>query len=155
MEFTAKDKFSSMKRAYERLKRINLNQGNAISNTDAKDATEEFFNQCYHFKDWLKKDTSIAVIQEVEVFINKSDSLALAADYCNSFKHSGLDKPSRSNKIIEKINTHIKFDLTPTGFIASSRLEITISAKKYDALSLASDCLHEWEKFLEQNNIKF
>lgn len=45
MEFILKDKYFSMKRAYERLKKISTNNGNSISTTDAKDATEEFFNQ--------------------------------------------------------------------------------------------------------------
>lgn len=155
MEFTAKDKFFSMKRTYERLRRINTDNGNSISITDAKDSTEEFFNQCYHFKDWLKKDLSISITSNIEDFINNSTSLSLAADYCNSFKHGGLDKPPRSTQLIEKINTHIKLDLTSKGFVASSSLEITISGKKYDALSLAFDCIQEWEKFLKQNNIKF
>lgn len=155
MEFTAKDKFFSMKRAYERLRRINTDNGNSISNTDAKDAAEEFFNQCYHFKDWLKKDHSISITSNIEEFITNSTSLSLAADYCNSFKHGGLDKKARSNKQLEKINTHIKLDLTPGGFIATSRLEITINGIKYDAFSLATDCVDEWNKLLSKNNILF
>lgn len=155
MEFIAKDKYFCMRRAYERLKKINTNNGNSISNTEAKDSTEDFFNHCYHFKDWLKKDRSISITSDIEDFINNSTSLSLAADYCNSFKHGGLDKKARSNKQLEKINTHIKFDLTPSGFIATSSLEITIDGVKYDAFSLASDCVDEWNKLLRQNNIKF
>src|SRR3989344_5869323 len=155
MEYNAKDKYYGMKRSYERLKKINTNNGNSISNTDPKDATEDFFNQCYHFKDWLKKDTSITLTENVENFISKSNTLSLAADYCNSFKHGGLDKNSRSGQELEKMNTHINFDLTPTGFVASARLELTIGGKKYDAFSLATDCMKEWDSFLEQNQIRF
>lgn len=155
MEFISKDKYFSMKRAYERLKKISTNNGNSISTTDAKDATEEFFNQCYHFKDWLKKDTSFLVSQNIEEFINKNNPLSLAADYCNSFKHAGLNQKPRSNTEIEKINTHTIFDLTPTGFIAFSRLELTISGKKHDAFSLATDCINAWDEFLTLNKVKF
>jgi len=91
----------------------------------------------------------------VEDFISKSNALSLAADYCNSFKHGGLDKNSRSGQELEKMNTHINFDLTPTGFVASARLELTIGGKKYDAFSLATDCMKEWDSFLEQNQIRF
>ena len=53
------------------------------------------------------------------------------------------------------MNTHVNFDLTPRGFVASARLELTIGGKKYDAYSLATDCIKEWDSFLEQNQIKF
>ncbi len=155
MNYNAKDKYYGIKRAYERLKTINTDNGNSISNTDAKDATEYFFSHCYHFKDWLKKDSSISLVDDVEKFISNSTALSLAADYCNSFKHAGLDRQSRSNQNIEKVNTHINLDLTPKGFVATSRLELTIGGKKYDAFTLATDCLNEWDKFLKQNNVIF
>ena len=155
MEYAAKDKYYGMKRSYERLKKINTDNGNSISNADPRDATEDFFNQCYHFKDWLKKDSSVTLTKDIENFISKSGSLSLAADYCNTFKHAGLDKKSRSGQELEKINTHVNFNLTPRGFVASARLELTIGGKKYDAFSLATDCMKEWDNFLAQNQIKF
>lgn len=155
MEYNAKDKYYTTKRAYERLKKINTDNGNSISNTDARDATEDFFNHCYHFKDWLKKDSSVTLSDDVEKFISNSTVLSLAADYCNSSKHAGLNKQSRSDKNIEKVNTHINLDLTPRGFVATSRLELTIGGEKYDAFALATDCMNEWDKFLKQNNVVF
>lgn len=155
MEYNAKDKYYGMKRSYERLKKINTDNGNSISNADPKDATEDFFNQCYHFKDWLKKDTAIVMTKNVEDFISESDSLSLATDYCNSFKHAGLDKKSRSGQEIEKMNTHVNFDLTPKGFVTSARLELTIGGKKYDTFLLATNCMKEWSNFLERNQIEF
>ena len=50
------DGFHNFQKAYERLKRVNTDNGNSISNADPKDTTTDFFNHCYHFKDWLKKD---------------------------------------------------------------------------------------------------
>lgn len=155
MEFPAVDKYRSMQRSYNRLEKINTNNGNEISNADARDATEDFFNQTYHFKDWLKKDESIKLLSDIEEYINKSSALALAADYCNAFKHAGLNRDSRSGKELQKINTHINLDLTPHGFVASSRLEITIDHKSYDAFLLASNCMNEWETYLEMNEIVF
>lgn len=155
MKFSANDKYRRMLRAYDTLKRINIDNGSSISNTDARDAAEEFFNQCYHFMDWLKKDPSVKTNQDVEKFINTSSPLRLAADYCNSFKHAGLDKKSRSGQEIQKINTHINFDLTPAGFVASSRLEITISGKSYDALKLATECIEAWGIYLRTNQVIF
>jgi hypothetical protein len=155
MEYSAADKYRRMLRAYELLKRINTDNGNSISNTDARDVAEDFFNQCYHFKDWLKKDTSIKPDQNIEQHINNNSALRLAADYCNAFKHGGLDKPPRSGEDIERVNTHIKLDLTPRGFVASSRLEITVGGKSYDAFTLATECVQAWADFLRKNHISF
>lgn len=155
MEFNTVDKYRSMLRSYERLKKIETDNGNAISNTESRDAVEDFFNQCYHFKDWLKKDKNINLSMDVEKYINDSQHLSLAADYCNTFKHAGLNRSARSDKSLEKINTHINFDLTSRGFIASSRLELTISGEKYDAFKLATQCIEEWRKFIEENGIDF
>lgn len=154
MEFNAVDKYRSMLRSYGRLKKIETDNGNSIGNTESRDAVEDFFNQCYHFKDWLKKDKGISLSLDVEEFISESQFLSLAADYCNTFKHAGLDR-NRSDKNLEKINTHVKFDLTPRGFVASSRLELTISGEKYDAFNLATQCIEEWENFIKLNGINF
>jgi hypothetical protein len=155
MEYSSADKYRRMLRSYESLKRIGTDNGASISNTDARDAAEDFFNQCYHFKDWLKKDSSINAAQNPETFINSSTSMQLAADYCNSLKHAGLDRQSRSGKSIDRINTHVRIDLTPRGFVTSSRLEITISGQSYDALKLAAECVEEWNKYLRENKIVF
>lgn len=53
------------------------------------------------------------------------------------------------------MNTHVNFDFTSRGFVASARLELTIGGNKFDAFSLATDCMKEWDNFLEQNQIKF
>jgi hypothetical protein len=155
MQYNAADKYLRMLRAYGVLERINTDNGNSISNTDARDAAEEFFNQCYHFKDWIKKDASIRVDQDVEEFINFSSAMQLAADYCNSLKHAGLDKRSRSGKEIERVNTHMKLDLTSRGFVASSRLELMIGGQSYDAFKLATECVRAWDDYLRKNQVSF
>ncbi len=45
MEFKAADKYRRMLRAYEEIDRISTNTGNTVSNADARDAVEDFFNQ--------------------------------------------------------------------------------------------------------------
>ncbi len=155
MKYNAAEKYRRMLRTYDVLERISTDNGNSISNSDARDAAEDFFNQCYHFKDWIKKDASISVDQNVEEFINSSPAMQLAADYCNSQKHAGLDRGSRSGKAIERVNTHVKLDITSRGFVASSRLELTISGQSYDAFKLATECVEAWEKYLRENNVNF
>ncbi len=153
MEYEASRKYGSMIRAYERFKQISTNNGSSISLHAARDAADEFFQHCYHLKDWLKNDSTTSSL-DVESFINASRPLSLAADYCNSIKHAGLKRSPRSGTTIQRTNVHTKLDITPQGFIATSRLEIAVSGAEYDAFKVATDCVNEWESFLASNNIK-
>ncbi len=156
MDFRAKDKFYSMKRSYERFMKICTDNGTHINDTEAKDAAEDFFNQCYHLKDWLKKDTEIKLIEDVEAFVHKgSQSLVLAGVYCNSLKHGGLRICAPGPKL-DQVLTHVYLlQPSPKGYINYSRVEIRFGGKKYDALTLATQCMKEWEAFLGRNGIEF
>jgi Zn-dependent oligopeptidase len=156
MEFDIKEKYHRMMRAFEWLERIHANNGDKISNTDARDAAEDFFNQSYHIKDWFKKDSRIT--HNVEAFINESEALSLAADYCNAFKHGGLDlkkKSSRSGKVIERIRTEVEMNFLPNGVQTSSRLDIFVDGEVIDSYALAKQCMAEWDSFLALNKIEY
>lgn len=155
MKYEVKNKYYSMKRAYERLKAINTDNGNTISLNGAQDETEEFFNQCHHLKDWLiKDDTNTLTKNEVENFVNNNKSLCLAADICNSFKHAGLSKNPRSGKVLAGANNHINLQLKDGQFVATASREFNINGDRCDALSLATECLEAWDKYLQQNQIE-
>lgn len=144
-----------MIRVYRRLAQMSINNGEKISNAEAKDTAEEFFNQCYHLKDHFKKDKSIENKQDVEKYISNNSHLSLAADYCNTFKHGGLDKryKPRFHKKIEKINTHIfLLHPTPEGRVNFSRLELKADGKSYDVFAIATECVKAWNKFLKIHN---
>jgi hypothetical protein len=152
MEFRPAAKYGMMKLTYERLHKIATDNGSNIDLADARVATETFFNHCYHFKDWLKRafpDRGAAV----ERFITKSPALSLAADYCNTFKHAGLDSTPRSGAPIDKVLTHTRIAATPSGFAMSSDLDILIGGKKHKASELAKKCMEEWESFLKDQRI--
>lgn len=155
MEYSAKNKYISMMRAYTKLQKIYTDNGNTISFSDPDDEVDSFFTHCYHLKDWLKKDASMMLTDKVEAYISSSIPLSIAADYCNASKHGGLDRPPKSGMMIEKKNHHLKMDLTSKGFVTSARMELTIDGKKYDAFALATDCLRDWNKFLKTNGINF
>jgi len=155
MEYKAYNQYRTMLRAYQELERISTNNGNKISFADPDYEVRNFFIHCYHLKDSLKKDLTITLKEDVEKFITGSNSLSLAADYANSFKHSGLDRKTRSNKTLGKTNKHLRLDLTPTGFVGSARMELTISGEKYDAFTLAKECVGEWDRYLKRNVIIF
>lgn len=151
MDYDSSRKYGSMVRAYSRFKQINTDAGSTISLHAARDAADDFFQHCYHLKDYIKKDPTFSHIDidiDIETVVNDSPNLALAADYCNAGKHAGLDRDSRSGKIIERSNVHTKLDITPHGFVATSRLELIISGERYDAFELATACMEEWDQIL-------
>lgn len=152
MNINSNEKYGSMLRAYDRLKKIYTDSGAQLSNSLVKDATEDFFYHCYHLKDFIKKETNDnSKKNKIEEYINNSTYLSIAADFCNTFKHGGLDKKSRYKYAIQATNTHIKFDINSNGFIGSSKFEICINNEKYDSLNLAENCIKEWDDFLLNN----
>jgi hypothetical protein len=152
MKFKMAEKYHRMIRSYEKLRKISTNTGNSISLSCAKEATEEFFTECHHFKDWLIKELP-NLKQTVESYISNSAPLSLAADYCNTFKHAGLDKKPRSGQQLVEVLQHTRMDITPQGFVCSAQVEIKTDAKNYRAFDLATDCIHDWNAFLRINSI--
>jgi hypothetical protein len=153
MNYSISKKYHAMMRAYSKLKVVSTDNGPHIDNAEAADLTESFFNQCYHLKDWIKKDPAIGPGVDVEAYIQKTAPLRIAADYCNSLKHAGLNGKGRNSRQVETINTHLKLDSTPKGFVSSARVEIVMGGKRYNAYKLATDCVAAWRTFFAQNAI--
>jgi len=153
MDYSFSRKYHAMMRAYAKLQIISTDNGPNIVNTDAADLAEAFFNQCHHLKDWIKKDPVIGGKVDVEAYINKVGALRINADYCNSLKHAGLDRGSRSGAQVEDVRTHIKMDMTTKGFVSSAQLEIILGGKRYNAYKLATDCVAAWKTFFARNSI--
>ncbi len=184
MDYNAEAQYQSMIRYYEVIRRLATDIGKTVVIGDyaAVDATKSFFVECYHFKDWLKKDSRITRPQDVEDCINASHSLSLAADLCNSLKHAGLDKTPRSGMNLDRINMaysldlpstiepgQIKFERNPSDGdtitisysnragrpIATAKVVLTVGGKTYDALGVAAECVNDWDDFLLNHKIRF
>lgn len=155
MDYPFSRKYHAMLRNYEKLKVISTNNGPGIDNATAGDLSTSFFADCYHLKDWIKKDPKIgqAAKDDVEIYITKSPVLRIAADYTNSLKHAGLDNKPRSGSHLDGINTHMKIDLTPRGFETSAQVVIIFGSKRYNAFRLATDCVHDWQNFFKKHSI--
>lgn len=152
MEFKAADKYHRMRRSYESLRTVATNNGNSISLSQAKEAAEDFFSHCYHLKDWLIKELP-HLKRAVEDYITNSVPLSLAADYCNTFKHAGLDRTPRSGHHLEAVLQHTRLDPTPRGFVASAQVEIKTAGKSYRAFDIATECIRDWDAFFQSNGI--
>jgi hypothetical protein len=163
----------------------NAGKNAVIGSPDARDATDAFFLLCYHLKDHLKKDVAIKRPQDVEDHINKSKPLSRAADLCNSSKHAGLNTHPRSGDLLNDINMAYTLYVpaggsakvrikkvprdggtltvarvpVPTGTKAKSwataKIILTIGAKQYDALDLATECVRDWDAFLKTHGLAY
>jgi hypothetical protein len=183
MRYDAEEKYQSVLRAHARLIALASDIGKTaiIGDQAAKDATTAFFMECYHLKDWLKKDSRITPTRAIEDCITNSPALSLAADLCNSFKHGGLDRTPRSGAQLDQVNMAYSLDISITEPgtvtftrqpspgdtitlsrsrvtgrpIATARIILTIGGVKYDAPELASRRVNEWDAFFVSYGIQF
>lgn len=184
MNYSAEEQYQSMHRAFERVRALATDIGKTVVIGDhaAADATKTFFIECYHFKDYLKKDCRIATPNDVEAFVTASHALSMAADLCNSFKHAGLNKPPRSGNHLDQINMAYSLDISATtepGMvritripsdgdtitisrsmrigppIATAKVVLTIGGNKHDAVAVATHCITDWDSFLTSKGIQF
>ena len=116
-----------------------------------------FFQNCYHLKDWLKKDPAFTArpnksAQDIEDVVTNTPCLAICADICNATKHLGLDltqHPARSGH--EPKVTRREFHVSVGGPAQPLAIKATVehNGRNLDAFTLASDCLQAWEAFVQ------
>jgi hypothetical protein len=123
--------------------------------SDYEDDVYAFFLHCYHLKDWVKNDTSVKsrmpnIGTDVERFVNESEALSLCADLCNSLKRLELKRSSGGERPTFGLKQyHHRLGL---GSGRSIRLEWLIERNNkppIDAFELATECIAEWDKFLQ------
>ena len=155
------EQFERMKRWYELIGRIN--QGEKINPEEypgesstfsiddyfdrSLDYFYAFFQNCYHLKDWVKKDDAVKLEnEEVEDFINKSEYMLICADICNGTKH--LEHRNRSHKDPKFGGRRLSMS-ADSGLIIEAEFSIRTKTGTIDAFELASVCVQEWEKFIK------
>jgi len=157
MDYSIERKFQAMIRAYDKLKKFEATSKPQmhveVQFGETTDLAEAFFSQCYHLKDYIKKEMPQGAGLKVEAYINSQGPLRIAADYCNSLKHAGLDRAPRSGDHIDRQHVHRRLDMTSKGFTTSERLEIVVGPKSYDAFKLATDCVSAWKAFFMSHGI--
>ena len=88
---------------------------------------------------------------DVERFINESEALSLCADLCNSLKHLELDRSHSSEpRVFGRKRYHYQLNI---GSRSSIKLEWLVERNNkppIDAFELATDCIAEWDKFLQR-----
>lgn len=139
---------------YGALEKIYTN--NIVDHFEIEGVVEDFFCNCYRLKDWLIKDKTVALSKlEVDRFINNSTYLKYAADFCNAFKHGGLDhsRKPRSGDIFHDTTSYIAVNVSPDAVVAKHGLNVAFGNETFDAFIFATDCIKEWDMFLQSEAI--
>ena len=114
-----------------------------------------FFLNCYHLKDWIKNDATLAtnVQLSVEPHINSSRPLKLCGDICNSLKHLRLIRKNRSGEspAFGKKKFALSLGTGPTTI--SLKYEVMTTTVAIDAFQLATECVESWNNFLADNGL--
>jgi hypothetical protein len=89
---------------------------------------------------------------DIERFIRECEALSLCADLCSSLRHLELKRGSSSGErpMSGRRQYHYRLNLG-TGW--SIRLEWLVERKDkppIDAFELATECIAEWDKFLQR-----
>ncbi len=147
------EQYERMKRWYSRFKSINETKKHDMPTDYYQDEVYAFFINCYHLKDWLKNDLYCHVGgEEIEEFVTNSESLRICGDICNGSKHLILTKP-KNNSETRIGSRHFSLNLGGWGPIIHIEYDVVIGDKVYDAFTLATKCINEWEVFLNQHNL--
>ncbi len=143
-----REQLQRLERNYQRFAEIDQGRPHDRGCLHYLDEVYSFFLNCYHLKDWLKKDPGFPGSTEVESYIDANQELQLCADICNAYKHHQLDKPPRSagNPRVggQKINLELG------GGQAAIKIKFTIDTASgpRDAFELATKCLQLWKDFI-------
>ena len=158
-----KDQYQRVLRWYERFRNINDGRQVGAQFECQYDEMLAFFMNCYHLKDWIKRDFELEknhhdyiefnqVRDEIERFISDNECLALCADLCNGAKHCSVDE--KRHRFIEPtlVRSVVYVDeKEPDKYVKRGWMLISESGKEYDAFDLATQCVKKWKEFLDNH----
>ena len=149
------EQYERMQRTYDRFREIKSGLAYKVP-SDYEDDIYAFFMHCYHLKDWVKTDKSVKTTKpnigsDVERFIHESEFLSLCADLCNSLKRLELDRSHSSEpRVFGRKRYHYQLNIGSRSSIKLQWLVQRNNKPPIDAFDLATDCIAEWDKFLQR-----
>lgn len=149
------EQYERIQRWYTRFCRLNEGRKHEVLSENYVDEIYAFFQNCYHLKDWIKNDETLAntARDAVEPFINANRSMRLCADICNALKHLNL-LSSRSGENPEFGAKHYALHPGGTETMISLKYEVNTDGGPKDAFELATECLQAWDVFLPTYGLK-
>jgi hypothetical protein len=137
---------------YDRMKRwqARLHEPGAVDDRRVDDF-HAFFVTCFHFKDWLKNDPTVApaIGQRAEALINKP-SMRVCADLANASKHLRLTRIRFTGDTrLEAADAAFQVDAFSEAFQVTGEVVIVgMGDNRWDALDVADGCVKYWDDFL-------
>ena len=90
MNIDAETQYQRLVRSYKKMVTIATDMGSStleMGGTEARDATQTFFNDCQTFKNWLKKDQRIDAAA-LEEYVLSSGALSLVVNLRHALEHA-------------------------------------------------------------------
>lgn len=155
-----REQLARTRRYYERFKKLNDGKAKETSSEANMDDIYAFFQNCYHLKDWLKKDPAYTFhsAKEIEDHISNSRELSICADICNGSKHLTFDWAPRSGaepKFGRKIESEgtVLTDGKVVDRSFAMFVEVEHGGDRLDAFQLATAALKSWDSFLKPSGV--
>lgn len=149
-----REQYDRMRRWYDRFVALEQGRPHEVPSDNYLDEIYAFFMNCYHLKDWIRNDNTVAapVQQSIEAHINSNRALRLCADICNSLKHLRLTSSrSGENPVFGRKQFGLALGQGPPTI--SLKYEVDTTTGPIDAFSLATECVDAWDSFLMANSM--
>lgn len=149
---TWKEQWERVNRYYDRFRKINEGlEGHGEPSDYYFDDMLAFFLNCFHLRDWLKKDNfqSTKIRKTPDKYVEDTLCLAICADLANAVKHMKLDGkkfPLKSGSAPGRIIRSMS--VTGGSPIVVLKANIEHNGKVIDAFDLARECMDAWKEFL-------
>jgi hypothetical protein len=140
---------------FKTLERWHQRVMDAKSKDDLTDFLFAFFQNCYHFREWLELASDIPKADLDALFLANPE-LGICRDICNVTKHFSLSRqPS------QKFEVSFVQEYCPSGnpyfkdgwFGGDAKLLVVTDDKNYDVRELAHQCLEIWKEFLTKRGL--
>lgn len=147
---TWEEQWKRVKRYYERFEQMNNGfRGHGEPAEYYFDDMLAFFQNCFHLRDWLKKDNfaSKNIDQRPCDYVKSTDCLAICADLANGTKHMKL-MPNRIKSGGEPKPGPHRMEAVMGSQVIVLSASIEHKGKMIDAFTLATECMDAWKKYL-------
>ena len=120
------------------------------------DTVIAFFQNCYHFRDWLIASRS-NLKGPINQLFRKHFEMGACRDICNGFKHKAVDHPSH-DKDFNLYRERDPFEALTLERRVPSKHRVVFAEgtgiRKFDLFELAEKCFELWSQFLRQQDMQ-
>ncbi|KKS35075.1 MAG: hypothetical protein UU95_C0005G0038 [Parcubacteria group bacterium GW2011_GWC2_42_12] len=170
--------FRSMERVFNKIMADFENREFSKSSRERLDEVYNFFQICYHLREWIQKDSKVdQIVKDKLPTFEKDNSpiqFLICRDLCNKTKHSILDKIKghKPNDVNTKIVPYggAIFSVPFKDLDEANKKGETLHVKeeegifmgnyfvefrnnKYDLKGTVQGCMHVWKEFFEKNDL--